>query len=104
MEQKYAPPNDPVFDLVPHAFAVHANAVWTDMGSPEPEFRNVWEIYLHIRDALRSMAWDGAFRQSLSAASQSEQYSEELPVDLRPDASEDELLVVDISDNEDDSQ
>jgi hypothetical protein len=28
--QKYAPPDDPVFDLVPHAFAMHANAVWTD--------------------------------------------------------------------------
>lgn len=69
------------------------------MGSPEPEFRNVWEIYLHIRDALRSMAWDDAFRQSLSAASQSEPYLEELPMDLRPD--EDDLLVVDVSDNED---
>ncbi|KAF8262051.1 hypothetical protein EI94DRAFT_1773282 [Lactarius quietus] len=97
IEQKYAPPNDPIFDLVPHTFAVHANAIWTDMRSPEPEFRNVWEIYLHIRDALRSMAWDEAFRHSLSAASQPEQYPEELPVDLRPD--EDELLVVDVSDN-----
>ena len=52
MEQDYAPPDDPVFDLVPYAFAVHANAVWTDMGSPEPQFSNAWDIYLRIRDAL----------------------------------------------------
>ncbi|KAI9434815.1 hypothetical protein H4582DRAFT_1818292, partial [Lactarius indigo] len=60
IERKYAPPNDPVFDLVPNAFAVRANAVWTDMGSPEPQFDNAWEIYLHIRNALRSMAWCNA--------------------------------------------
>jgi hypothetical protein len=98
MEKKYAPPDDPVFDLVPRAFAVHANAVWVEMGCPEPRFENVWEIYLHIRDALRSMAWDAAFEQSLSAASQRECYSEELPRDLRPD--EDDVLLVDVSEDE----
>ncbi|KAI9429058.1 hypothetical protein H4582DRAFT_1827992 [Lactarius indigo] len=98
IERKYAPPDDPVFDLVPYAFAVRANAVWTDMGSPEPQFDNAWEIYLHIRDALRSMGWDGAFCQGLSAVSQPEDCWEELPADLRAD--EDELLVVDKSDDE----
>lgn len=99
MEQKFAPPDDPVFDLVPHAFAVHANAIWMEMGSPEPEFHNAWEIYVHIRDALQSNVWDGAFRQGLSAASQPEyDRLEELPADLRPD--EDELLEVNISDDE----
>jgi hypothetical protein len=44
------------------------------------------------------MGWDGAFQQSLSAASQPEHYSEELPRDLEPD--EDELLLVDISEDE----
>ncbi|KAI9451583.1 hypothetical protein BJY52DRAFT_1205891 [Lactarius psammicola] len=52
IEKKYAPPDDPVFELVPHVFAVHANTVWTAMGSPQPQFHNAWEIYLHIRDAL----------------------------------------------------
>ncbi|KAI9437089.1 hypothetical protein BJY52DRAFT_1130177, partial [Lactarius psammicola] len=52
IEKKYTPPNDPVFELVPCEFAVHANAVWTAMGSPQPQFHNAWEIYLHIRDAL----------------------------------------------------
>ncbi|KAH9011327.1 hypothetical protein EDB84DRAFT_1279188 [Lactarius hengduanensis] len=98
IERKYAPPDDPVFDLVPHAFAVRANAVWTDMGSPEPQFDNAWEIYLLIRDALRSMAWDEAFHRSLSTVSQLEDRLEELPANLRAD--EDELLVVDHSDDE----
>jgi hypothetical protein len=98
MEKKYAPPDDPVFDLVPRAFAVCANAIWVDMGSPEPKFENAWEIYLHICDALRSMAWDGVFQQSLSAASQPENYSEELPRDLALD--EDESLLVDVSEDE----
>lgn len=110
MEKKFAPPDDPVFDLVPYAFAVRANAIWVDMGSPEPRFENAWEIYLHIRDALRSMAWDDDFQQSLSAASQREDYSEELPSDLLDDGdiplvdvsdSEDEIPLVDVSDSED---
>ena len=41
--------------LVPDAFAVHANAIWTAMGSPEPHFHNAWEIYLQIRDTLKGM-------------------------------------------------
>ena len=111
MEQDYAPPDDPVFDLVPYTFAVHANAVWTDMGSPEPQFSNAWDIYLRIRDALRSMVWDGAFRQCLSAASQPEPYSEELPADLRqdeigplgdPSDHEGDILTIDLTDDEED--
>ena len=68
------------------------------MGSPEPQFSNAWEIYLHIPDALRSTTWDGAFQQSLSAASQPEDCLEELPGDLEPD--EDGLLLVDGSEDE----
>jgi hypothetical protein len=99
MENKYAPSADPVFDLVPHAFAVRANAIWTDMGSPEPQFSNVWDIYLRIHDSLCSMAWDGAFEQSLSAASQPDNCLDEMPGDLELD--EDELLLVNnVSDDE----
>ena len=41
--------------LVPDAFAVHANAIWTAMGSPKPHFHNAWAIYLQIRDTLKGM-------------------------------------------------
>jgi hypothetical protein len=59
--QKYAPPEDPVFDLVPHAFAMCAIAVWTDMGSPEPQFSNAWDIsYTSVMcSTLCSTAWLG---------------------------------------------
>jgi len=106
MEKKYAPPEDPVFDLVPLPFAVRAHAIWAEMGSPEPQFCNAWEIYLHIRDALRSTACDGAFRQSLSIASQPEDRLEEWPGNLEPDGvgdgSEDEeaIPIVDLTDEE----
>jgi hypothetical protein len=71
------------------------------MRSPEPQFSNAWDIYLHIRDALRNVAWDGAFTQCLSDATQPEHYSEESPTDLKQD--EDELLVVDLSDHEEET-
>ena len=103
MEQKYAPPDDPVFDLVPYAFAVCANAVWTDMGSPEPQFSNAWDIYLQICDVLQSMVWDGAFAECLSATSQLEPYLDELPVDLRQnedDEDKGDTLIIDVTDNE----
>ncbi|KAH9019451.1 hypothetical protein EDB85DRAFT_2153732 [Lactarius pseudohatsudake] len=107
IEKKYAPPNDPVFELVPHAFAIHANAVWTAMGSPQPQFNNAWEIYLNIRDALRGIARDRVLEQVLSSVMTADATSEpqnrncldELPADLQP-ASEDELLTVEETDNE----
>ncbi|KAH8979166.1 hypothetical protein EDB92DRAFT_1937397 [Lactarius akahatsu] len=106
IEKKYAPPDDPVFDLVPHAFAIHANAVWTAMGSPQLQFDNAWEIYLNIRDALQGIAQDGVLQQVLSSVITVDATSEpqtwncldELPVDLQP--SEDELLTVEDTDDE----
>jgi hypothetical protein len=41
--------------LVPNAFAVHANTIWTAMGSPMPNFHNAWAIYTEIRDTMKSM-------------------------------------------------
>ena len=104
MEQEFAPPDDPVFNLVPPVFAVHAHAIWTDMGSLEPQFSNAWDIYLRIRDALRSMVWDGEFRECLSVASQPKPYPEELPGDLRQNEDlsdhEGDTLIVDRTDDE----
>ncbi|KAH9009812.1 hypothetical protein EDB84DRAFT_1545636 [Lactarius hengduanensis] len=55
MESKYAPSDDPVFKLVPDAFAVHANTIWTAMDSPQPDFHNAWAIYVQIRATLKSV-------------------------------------------------
>ncbi|KAI9454642.1 hypothetical protein BJY52DRAFT_1205187 [Lactarius psammicola] len=102
IEKKYTPPNDPVFELVPCEFAVHANAVWTAMGSPQPQFHNAWEIYLHICDALRGIAQAGTLQEvlsSISATSEPQDCLDEIPTDLKP-TDEDELLIVEDSDDE----
>ncbi|KAH9014255.1 hypothetical protein EDB84DRAFT_1590323 [Lactarius hengduanensis] len=105
IEKKYAPPDDPVFELVPPEFAVHANAVWTTLGCPQPQFDNAWGIYLQIRDALRGVAQDGALVRVLSsvpATSEPQHCLDEIPMDLEP-IDEDELLIVENSDDEGDT-
>ncbi|KAH9035212.1 hypothetical protein EDB85DRAFT_1889437 [Lactarius pseudohatsudake] len=104
IEKKYAPPNDPVFELVPPEFAVHANTVWTTLGCPQPQFDNAWGIYLQIRDALRGVAQDGALVRVLSSVpttSEPQHCLDEIPMDLEP-IDEDELLIVENSDDEGD--
>lgn len=99
---KYAPPSDPVFELVPSAFAQQANTVWTALGSPQPKFDNAWEIYLCMRDALRAVTERETLQQILSNVSttcEPQDFLDEIPEDLNP-TDEDELLVVDFSDDE----
>jgi hypothetical protein len=52
VRQLYAPPDDPVFELVPPIFAAHADTLYEDMGRPEVTSRNVWEIYQGILQDL----------------------------------------------------
>ncbi|KAH9009325.1 hypothetical protein EDB85DRAFT_2162871 [Lactarius pseudohatsudake] len=79
IEKKYAPPDDPVFELVPPEFAVHANAVWTTLGCPQPQFDN-----------------------AVPATSEPQHCLDEIPMDLEP-IDEDELLIVENSDDEGDT-
>ena len=96
----YAPRGDPVFDLVPYAFAVHANAVWTAMGSPQLQYDNAWEIYLRMRDALRAVTQRETLQQILSSTDEPQNFLSDIPEDLNP-TDEDEPLVVDISESDD---
>ncbi|KAH9177865.1 hypothetical protein EDB89DRAFT_1901967 [Lactarius sanguifluus] len=36
IEKKYASPDNPVLELVPPEFVVHANTIWTALGCPQP--------------------------------------------------------------------
>ena len=96
----YAPRGDPVFDLVPYAFAVHANAVWTAMGSPQPQYDNAWEIYLRMRDALRAVTQRETLQQILSSTDEPQNFLGDIPEDLNP-TDGDEPLEVDISESDD---
>ena len=55
VRQLYAPPDDPVFELVPPIFAAHADALYEDMGRPEVTSKNVWEIYRGILQDLEAV-------------------------------------------------
>ncbi|KAF8259295.1 hypothetical protein EI94DRAFT_1707224 [Lactarius quietus] len=105
IEKKYAPPDDPVFELVPRAFAEQANAVWTAMGSPQPKFDNTWEIYLHMRDVLRAVTAEPESLQqilsSLSTSCEPQNSPNKIPATLMPTIEEDDLLVMDDEDDED---
>ncbi|KAF8259282.1 hypothetical protein EI94DRAFT_1773974 [Lactarius quietus] len=104
IKKKYAPPDDPIFELVPRAFAEQANVVWTAMGSPQLKFDNAWEIYLHMRDVLRAVTEPESLQQILSNLSTScepQNSPNEIPATLTPTIEEDDLLVMDDEDDED---
>ncbi|KAF8957939.1 hypothetical protein BDZ97DRAFT_1669109, partial [Flammula alnicola] len=45
VEQLYAPPDDPVFELVPPTFAYYTQIMYDDMGTPAVTGESVWDIY-----------------------------------------------------------
>ncbi|GJE88520.1 hypothetical protein PsYK624_046030 [Phanerochaete sordida] len=45
-ELQWAPPDHPVFELVPPVFAEFISSVYAEMGSPTVEFESFWNIYL----------------------------------------------------------
>ena len=55
MRQLYAPPDDPVFELVPPIFAGHAHALCEAMGHPDVTSKNVWDIYRGILQGLETI-------------------------------------------------
>lgn len=45
VRQRFAPPDDPVFELVPPMFDHHANILFESMGRPVINENNVWDVY-----------------------------------------------------------
>ena len=52
MEASYAPPNHPVFELVPAAFHDHVSEAYSAIGEPNINMETFWEVYLHLRQQL----------------------------------------------------
>jgi hypothetical protein len=48
VEQLYAPPDNPVFELVPATFAHYTQILYDKMGSPPGTGENVWDIYREL--------------------------------------------------------
>jgi hypothetical protein len=55
VRQKYCPPNDPVFDLVPPDFGELASRFYVNMGSPLITRDNVWNVYLELLRQFRDL-------------------------------------------------
>ena len=53
MEASYAPPDHPVFELVPPAFHEHVSYAYSEIGQPKVNVDTFWEVYLSLRQQLR---------------------------------------------------
>ena len=53
MEQLYAPPDHPVFVLVPPAFHERATELYRSIGEPEVTVATFWDIYHSLLERLR---------------------------------------------------
>ena len=53
MEALYAPPDHPVFELVPPAFHDHVSEAYSAIGEPCVDIATFWEVYLRLRQQLR---------------------------------------------------
>ncbi len=47
-EEKWAPPDHPVFELVPPAFDKFINGIYDMAGNPTVKFAQFWGIYKHM--------------------------------------------------------
>lgn len=52
VREKFAPPSDPVFELVPPVFAQCAGQAYAQIGSPPLNPANIWEVYRKMAQTL----------------------------------------------------
>ena len=55
-EQQWAPPDHPVFELVPPVFDTFITWVNVQCGSPQVDFDHFWDIYKHLLKAAELFA------------------------------------------------
>jgi hypothetical protein len=51
-ETRWAPPDDPVFQLVPPAFLKHVSSAYQTLQQPDVSFETFWDIFLELRDLV----------------------------------------------------
>jgi hypothetical protein len=59
VREKFAPPSDPVFELVPPIFAHYASSAYAEIGSPDINSENIWMVYREIVERLTKIAEAG---------------------------------------------
>ncbi|EGO18514.1 hypothetical protein SERLADRAFT_408531 [Serpula lacrymans var. lacrymans S7.9] len=82
VRDKYAPPDHPVFHLVPPAFSLQARTFWDAANYPQVGRENIWDIYLHLLQQFRDQPNNMELRtvMALSVNSNEEDESEFMPV------------------------
>lgn len=58
-EEKWSPPDDPVFQLVPPDFESHVTRCFEDLGKPDVTFDTFWDVYRLLRDLVETAVPDG---------------------------------------------
>ncbi|KAK7036943.1 hypothetical protein R3P38DRAFT_3311626 [Favolaschia claudopus] len=68
MEAKWAPPDDPVFQLVPPLFKSQVERLQLQLGTPEVTGDNLWDVYSQLLTAFESMALEDEFMSAMQGA------------------------------------
>ena len=66
-EAKWAPPDNPVFQLVPSAFLEHVSSAYETMGRPAVTFDSLWDIFLQLRDLVEGNEMSDRIESELDA-------------------------------------
>ncbi|KAF8151403.1 hypothetical protein B0H34DRAFT_755565 [Crassisporium funariophilum] len=74
VEKEWAPPDDPVFQLVPPTFGEQASALYASIGSPSVSSLTFWAVYSDLLDAFLALPHDPAFAAALLMADQGEEH------------------------------
>lgn len=78
MEQEWAPPNDPVFRLVPATFEQQAAMLYHTIGQPVVSSATIWIVYQELLSAFRMLPANPQLGEALLSAD--EGADEEVPV------------------------
>ncbi|KAF8494702.1 hypothetical protein F5888DRAFT_1616836 [Russula emetica] len=85
-ERQWAPPTDPVFDLVPPSCDKHISSIYAQLGHPQINFHSFWDVYNQLRDAVdaeflfHSASRTGAFPEEHTGIPEDDLNVAELPL------------------------
>ncbi|KAF8488655.1 hypothetical protein F5888DRAFT_1952455 [Russula emetica] len=84
-ERQWAPPTDPVFNLVPPSCNKHISSIYAQLGHPQINFHSFWDVYNKLRDAVDAeflfhYSRTGAFPEEHTGISEDDLNVAELPL------------------------
>jgi len=81
MEQRWAPRDLPVFQLVPQTFDEQANLLYDDLGHPAVSSSSFWDVYKQLLSAFRALPASSLLDEAVSlSAAAADVVEEEVPL------------------------